>query len=59
MTHQDKPTPGSDEAVKAGCTCPVIDNARGKGAWGTRGENAVFWINDSCKLHGGKREGKK
>lgn len=25
---QNKPNPGSDEAVAAGCTCPVMDNAR-------------------------------
>ena len=25
------PTPGSDEAIKMGCTCPVMDNAHGKG----------------------------
>ena len=24
--------PGSDDARREGCTCPVIDNARGKGA---------------------------
>lgn len=40
--------PGSDEAVKAGCLCPVMDNGHGKGAWGRDG---TFWINGDCPLH--------
>lgn len=44
------PNPGSDEAVKQGCKCPVLDNARGKGYMGIEG---TFWINENCKLHGG------
>lgn len=43
------PKPGSDEAVKQGCTCPVGDNSRGKGWMGIEG---VFWQNENCKLHG-------
>ena len=27
----DTPNPGSDEAVDAGCLCPVMDNRRGEG----------------------------
>ena len=26
--------PGSDEAIAAGCTCPVIDNGHGRGYMG-------------------------
>lgn len=48
------PNPGSDKAFKLGCQCPVMDNANGRGAWGTSGINAIFWINGDCKLHGGK-----
>lgn len=48
----DKPNPGSDEAVKMGCTCPCSDNAYGIGAWGTSGPDAVFWRNINCPLHG-------
>ena len=44
------PTPGSDEAVKSGCTCPVLDNARGAGLT-IRGERK-FWIRSDCTLHG-------
>ena len=48
MTKQVKPNPGSDEAVKQGCTCPVLDNARGDQRLGdTRG----FWISEDCPLH--------
>ena len=44
-------TPGSDEAIKQGCTCPIYDNAGGRGAWGSEGENAVFWVSGDCPLH--------
>lgn len=47
-----KPNPGSDEAVKLGCLCPCSDNAYGIGAQGTSGENAIFWVNGDCPLHG-------
>lgn len=46
------PNPGSDEAIEQGCTCPVYDNARGKGIMGE--EDFGFWIDSSCPLHGNK-----
>lgn len=49
------PNPGSPEAAEQGCTCPVLDNGHGSGAWGgIRDEdgNHAFWINDNCPLHG-------
>lgn len=42
--------PGSDEAVKHGCSCPVMDNAKGEGRW--YGDGQAFFISTSCKLHG-------
>jgi hypothetical protein len=42
-------TPGSDEAVKDGCTCPVIDNGRGRGVPGPDGPH--FWISWDCPIH--------
>lgn len=41
------PNPGSDAAIDAGCTCPVLDNAHG------RGVNGLYWIAANCPLHGG------
>lgn len=41
-----EPNPGSDAAIAKGCTCPILDNARGKGDLGGN-----FWISGSCKLH--------
>lgn len=41
----DLPMPGSNEALDKGCTCPVLDNGRGRIDW--RG----FWINETCPLH--------
>ncbi len=53
LNSEDKeqtPNPGSDEARKRGCTCPVIDNNYGKGF--PYGDEQCFYINTSCPLHG-------
>lgn len=48
----DKPNPGSPEAVEQGCKCPVMDNHNGKGIMlGEQGP--MFWRAQSCPLHGG------
>lgn len=39
--------PGSDEALDAGCTCPVLDNTHGKGYM----ELGFFVIAADCPLH--------
>ena len=47
----DVPNPGSPEAMKLGCKCPVLDNAHGRGfPWG--GNEPSFWVNEECPLHG-------
>jgi hypothetical protein len=43
------PKPGSDAALARGCRCPVLDNAHGRGAWGS---DSLFWIAQNCPLHG-------
>lgn len=43
--------PGSDKAIEAGCTCPVLDNHHGIGAYD--GKERQFWINGDCPIHGG------
>lgn len=53
ITSETKPNPGSDEAISAGCTCPVIDNAHGKGFRGRSGEFVMF---DDCPIHGSAAE---
>ena len=45
----ETPPPGSDDAVAAGCLCPVHDNARGRGMPGPDGP--MYWIADGCPLH--------
>jgi len=45
----DTPNPGSDEAIKQGCTCPQEDNHYGKGCYD---DGELFWINQNCPLHG-------
>jgi hypothetical protein len=52
----DKPNPGSDEAIKAGCRCPRMDNAYGRGYLGgvtdkETGETLFVRVGD-CPLHG-------
>jgi len=46
------PNPGSDEAKKQGCLCPVMDNNHGEGYLG----KGVFVIRGGCPLHGKKEE---
>lgn len=45
------PHPGSDAAVEAGCTCPVMDNARGRGVTFKDGSKG-WWMTAGCPLHG-------
>ena len=40
--------PGSASAVAAGCKCPILDNARGKG-WLCSGH---FIVREDCPIHG-------
>jgi len=40
------PNPGSEEAIKKGCKCPVLDNAHGKGIGDGR-----FWYSAECDFH--------
>lgn len=44
----DTPNPGSDEAIKAGCLCPIIDNGHGRGYMG---QPDVFVITVGCPVH--------
>jgi hypothetical protein len=52
--NMTKPNPGSSEAVEQGCSCPVMDNRRGKGipASGNGESWTAFWINAECPMHG-------
>ena len=43
-------TPGSPEAIEAGCTCPRGDNCNGAGMPSEDGP--LFWVNGGCPLHG-------
>ena len=45
------PNPGSYEAIKHGCLCPVLDNGYGVGI---DGKGKMFWIDVDCPIHGGK-----
>ena len=44
----DTPSPGSDAAIKQGCTCPVLDNAHGRGYMGVPG---IYAYSGDCPLH--------
>lgn len=43
--------PGTEEAIKSGCKCPVLDNSYGKGYMSIEG---VFVYTQDCPLHGYK-----
>ena len=51
----DKPNPGSDAAINAGCTCPVLDNGHGRGYMGgarNRDTGEIMFVyNANCPLH--------
>lgn len=44
-----KQNPGSKEAVVAGCTCPVLDNAHGAGA--VIDGVVAYWYAMDCPIH--------
>lgn len=46
------PNPGSREAVRAGCTCPAMDNHYGRGR-GTDPDTdeRLFWFTSGCPVH--------
>lgn len=50
--RQSQLPPGSDKAIKVGCECPILDNAHGRGAWGSEGKDAIFWTSGNCPVHG-------
>lgn len=46
-------TPGSPEAIAAGCTCPRMDNANGAGSGYRAADGSpLFWIDETCPIHG-------
>lgn len=51
-----KPNPGSDAAIKAGCTCAVLDNNHGKfpPLLDPRDGEPLWWMDVDCPLHGAK-----
>lgn len=44
------PNPGTEEALAAGCRCPVLDNRHGLGGFDL--PDGMFWFNEQCPLHG-------
>lgn len=52
--REPPPNPGSEAAQERGCSCPVLDNHRGKGMPYPDGPR--FWINGDCPLHGSARD---
>ena len=47
----EEPYPGSDDAVAAGCTCPVDDNDAGVG-WRLPDGSVTWDVKLACPLHG-------
>ena len=51
MSEDLEYAPGSNAAVKAGCTCARMDNAYGRGAMGSTPGTRMFWISGDCPMH--------
>lgn len=43
-----RPNPGSDEAIRQGCVCAILDNAHGRGYMGQPG---TFVYTQGCPVH--------
>lgn len=52
MSENNTPNPGSKAALDLGCTCPVLDNGRGRG-W--MGIPDVFVYTVGCPVHNEKQ----
>lgn len=53
MNDAQNHNPGSEEARRAGCTCPVIDNGHGRGSGRVdKNGDPLFWISEICPIHG-------
>lgn len=48
---EQTPNPGSQEARRQGCRCPVIDNHSGRGRGGD-GAHYGWYMSGDCPLHG-------
>lgn len=49
------PNPGSDDALKLGCQCPVLDNGHGKDDFApyyAEDGSPGFWMTPECPIHG-------
>lgn len=52
---EDVPAPGSIEAGRQGCKCPIIDNHYGKGYMGGITDDTgmtLYALHEGCPLHG-------
>ena len=45
------PTPGSAEAIAAGCMCPVLDNNHGKFPVFELDGQPCWWKTEGCPIH--------
>ncbi len=52
MHEMKNAPPGSAEAGRRGCTCPVLDNYHGQGLYfDAEAERMMYVINETCPLH--------
>jgi hypothetical protein len=51
LQHHPKGAPGSDQAIKNGCLCPVMDNARGRGMYIDTDGLAIYAVSNTCPVH--------
>ena len=51
LSQHPKGAPGSPAARKNGCTCPVIDNSRGRGMYLDEDGKPVYAVSGNCPVH--------
>ena len=49
-----EPHPGTNEAIEAGCLCPILDNRHGRGHF--MAPDGVYGYNEGCPIHWPKPE---
>lgn len=58
-TQTHVPSPGSYAAIELGCTCPVLDNNYGHGAYRDGSGEIMYWKSDDCPVHSQTSNGEK
>lgn len=51
LQNHPKGAPGSPKATESGCTCPVMNNGRGRGMYVDSDGVAIYVVSCKCLVH--------